>query len=374
MSVRKREWRTRKGEEREAWVVDYVDQHGTRTLKTFERKKEAEAFAAASRVEVRDGTHVADSASVTVKEAGDLWIQSAEAAELERTTVDQYRQHLRLHIEPFIGRTLLSKMNVPTVRAFEDKLRTEKRSPTMAKYVVRSLGALLADAQERGLIVRNPVRELRGKRRNGKKKDRHKQAPKVGVDIPTPEEIKRIVNASTGRGRPFILTAIFSGLRSSELRGLRWQDVDLRKSELHVRQRADRFGKIDSPKTYAGTRTVPLPPIVVTTLREWKLKCPKGKLDLVFPNGEGNVEFHVNIVERVLKATLIAAGVTTQARDADGALLRDEDDKPIMEAKYTGLHALRHFYASWCINRKRTVGSNCHQRSSRSEWGTPLSL
>jgi integrase len=37
-------------------------------------------------------------------------------------------------------------------------------------------------------------------------------------------------------------------------------------------------------------------------------------------------------------------------------LLRDEEGKPIMEAKYTGLHALRHFYASWCINRKADGG------------------
>ena len=27
-----------------------------------------------------------------------------------------------------------------------------------------------------------------------------------------------------------------------------------------------------------------------------------------------------------------------------------------MAAKYTGLHALRHFYASWCINRKADGG------------------
>jgi integrase len=32
--------------------------------------------------------------------------------------------------------------------------------------------------------------------------------------------------------------------------------------------------------------------------------------------------------------------------------MRDQDGKPIVEAKYSGLHALRHFFASWCINRK----------------------
>jgi integrase len=359
MSVRKRVWITRKGEPREAWIVDYVDAQAVRRLKTFPRKKEADAFAATAAVEVREGTHVADSASVTVKHAGDLWIASSETAGLERTTLEQYRQHLRLHIEPFLGRTLLSKLNAPTVRAFEDRLRAEGRSPTLIKYVVRSLGALLADAQERGLVVRNTVRELRGRRRKGKdgRQEARNGKLKVGIDIPTPGEIKSIVHAlQDSRWRPLLLTAIFTGLRASELRGLRWVDVDLRKGELSVRQRADRYRDIGKPKTAAGERTVPLPPIVLSTLREWKLACPKGELGLAFPNGEGNVEFHVNIIQRALIPLQIKAGVTVPVLNAGGKQKQDDDDKPLVAAKYPGMHALRHFYASWCINRKQDGG------------------
>jgi hypothetical protein len=39
MSVRKRSWTTRKGENKEAWVVNYTDQQGRRVLRTFARKK-----------------------------------------------------------------------------------------------------------------------------------------------------------------------------------------------------------------------------------------------------------------------------------------------------------------------------------------------
>ena len=95
---------------------------------------------------------------------------------------------------------------------------------------------------------------------------------KVGVDIPTREEIKAIVGALEGRWRPVLLTAIFTGLRASELRGLRWEDVDFEKKELHVRQRADRYSVIGKPKSKSGERTVPLTPIVLNTLREWKLR------------------------------------------------------------------------------------------------------
>jgi integrase len=75
---------------------------------------------------------------------------------------------------------------------------------------------------------------------------------------------------------------------------------------------------------------------VVKALREWKLACPKGPLDLVFPNRHGEIADYLNIVRRGLIPIQIAAGVT----DKHG------------KAKYTGLHALRHFYASWCINRR----------------------
>jgi integrase len=134
--------------------------------------------------------------------------------------------------------------------------------------------------------------------------------------------------------------SIFCGLRSSELRGLRWSDVDLKAAELQVRQRADRYAKIGSPKSESGNRTIPLGPIVVNTLREWRLACPKGEMDLVFPNTLGKLWDHADIVSRYVWPTMVAAGVI--------------DDKG--EAKYTGLHALRHFYASWLINRKADGG------------------
>jgi hypothetical protein len=159
MSVRKRTWTNAKGEEQTAWVADYVDGKGARRLKTFKLKKQADAFAATASVEIREGVHVADSASATVKQAGVFWLASAEAAGLERTTIDSYRSHVDLHIVPFVGGLKLSALNIPAVRAFEDQLREAGRSAAMVRKVMVSLGSLLADAQERGLTGRNVVRD-----------------------------------------------------------------------------------------------------------------------------------------------------------------------------------------------------------------------
>jgi integrase len=338
MSVRKREWVNPQGEPREAWVVDYVDGSGQRRNKNFKRKRDADIYENKVSAEVRAGTHTPDSTSLTITEAGQLWLQTGENAGLERTTLDPYRQHLELHIVPLIGNTKLSQLTVPLVRAFEDKLRVD-RSPPMVRKVIGSLGAILSDAQERGLVAQNVVRGLRSRRKRGKERradKRQKGRLKPGVDIPTPEEIRAWLPHLDGIWRPLFLTAIFTGLRSSELRGLRWADVDIKRSELHVRQRADAFSKIGALKSETSERVVPLPPMLLNVLREWKLACPKGPLDLVFPNGAGRPESHANIVQRGLQPTMIAAGLTKKNRTA----------------KYTGLHALRHFFASWCINRR----------------------
>ncbi len=117
-----------------------------------------------------------------------------------------------------------------------------------------------------------------------------------------------------------------------------------------MRQRADAFREIGSPKSKAGQRSVPLPPIVVNTFKEWKLACPKGRLGLVFPDREGEIESHAAIVRQGFMPAQIAAGVTVDT----GAI--DSHGEPIFGPKYTGMHALRHFYASWCINRREDGG------------------
>lgn len=346
MSVRKRTWTTPKGEEKSAWVVDYVDTAGKRRLKTFPpgKKKEAAAFAATATVEVREGTHVADSASVTVDKAGSLWIASGESAGLERSTVNQRKSHLEHHIVPLIGQVLLSKLNVPAVRDFEDRMRNEGRSPAMVKKVLTSLGSILADAGERGLATRNPVRDIKGSRkgRDGRQEKRQKGKLQIGVDIPTREEIKALVAALDGQWKTLLVTAIFTGMRSSELRGLRWQDVNFKRGEISVNQRADQFKEIGPTKSEAGVRTIPVPPVVISALKEHKLKQAPG-MTLVFANPDGEPRSHTNIVNKGLKPAMIRAGVTVAAGEE-------------VAAKYTGLHALRHFYASWLINRKEDGG------------------
>ena len=102
-AIRKREWTSPKGEQKTAWLVDYRDSSGARRSKQFARKRDAEAWSTKAAWEVSQGVHTPESQSITVKVAADLWIAKALAEGRERSTVKQYRELARLHIEPLIG-------------------------------------------------------------------------------------------------------------------------------------------------------------------------------------------------------------------------------------------------------------------------------
>jgi integrase len=378
MAIRQRTWVTNRGKQKSAWVVDYFDAKGKRRLKTFKTKREADDWRSEARVELKQGTHVADRDSITVAEAGKLWLATCEANELEAGTLQTYRQHLDLHIAPLIGTKRLNEMTVPALRAFQDGLRGKGNSKAMVDKTVTYLGGLIADAMERGLAVRNPVRE---RKRRSKPADRHVERLEVGVHIPTPAEIRAILHTARGYRRALFITAAMAGLRASELRGLTWADVDFAKAAITVRQRADKWNSIGSPKAASSRRTIPVPALVINALREWKLACPRrdtGKkgaagnpiteLHYVFPNGKGHVELLPNIRRRHWHPLQVEAGVSVPAVDAKGTPVMAVDKQgkplldavgqpvPVMAAKYTGLHALRHFFCSWCAARREDGG------------------
>jgi integrase len=130
------------------------------------KRKEADAFQATAKVEIRQGTHTADRDSITVEEAAKLWLKTGEGNELERSTLSEYADGIRLHIVPFIGRMKMSHLSGPVVRRFEDDLREAGRSSISVRRVRGFLSMLIADAMERGYVNRNVVRDLKcGKER-----------------------------------------------------------------------------------------------------------------------------------------------------------------------------------------------------------------
>jgi integrase len=311
------------------WIADYRDGSGKRHQERFKRKAEAKAREETQKVAIRAGTHVSLDNNLTVADVAEKWIKRVEANERERATVRQYREHIKLHIVPRLGAVTLAKLTKGHVEGFRDGLisgvgeRHKALSRPMAHKVLRSFKSMLKVVRCSHLA--DDVKVEIDKRK--------KRKLEVGRDIPTTEEVGRMVKAAKQpKMRALLMMATTTGLRASELRGLRWSDVDLLKArELHVRQRADRWNKIGPPKSESSRRTIPLGPELILALKEWKIACPKNDLDLVFPTKTGAIEHHKNMI-RSLAPVMKAAHVL-------------KNDKP----KYA-LHAFRHFFASWCIN------------------------
>ena len=320
------------------WLASYTDGGGARRFRQFPTKKEADAFLIQARNQVAQGVHTPDSVSPTIAEAAELWLRRCERDKLERTTVLQYRGHVTHHIGPRLGAVKLSRLTVPLINEFADQLLTAGRSRVLVSRVMVSLSSIVTEAQRRGLVTANNVRSAKPVRRSSREDAR--------PDMPSRDELKAIIDATPERSRPLILTAIFTGLRGSELRGLLWTDVDLKRGVLSVRRRVDRFNSFGPPKSKAGTRDIPLSPTLLTTLKAWKLACPNGSLGLVFPTTTGTVQGHANILHRLFWPLQIAAGVAVLM---DG---KDKEGKPIKvsEAKY-GMHALRHAAAALWIGQ-----------------------
>ncbi len=322
-SIRKRSWITA-GEPKHAWIVDYRDQHRTRRMKTFARKKDADAWAIQTGHEIGQGTHVAERASIGFAQAAALWLAKGDADGLEASTIDQRRQHVDLHLVPLLHDTPLVRLQPPRLQEIRDILVATLSHP-LARKVLTSLKAIFGEALRRGYVAQNAASAVKIDLRT---RNRRK------MQIPSKDDIRAILANAEGRWRPLLVTAVFTGLRASELRGLRWADVDLDGRILHVTQRADRYNVIGRPKSVAGERAVPLSPMVVNTLREWRLACPPGQLDLVFPNGAGHIEALANIHRRGFGQVQIEAGIV------------DGNGKPRWS-----MHDLRHFCASFWIDQ-----------------------
>lgn len=350
-TIRKRTWKTGDAT-REAWVVDYTAS-GKRHLKTFSKQAEAKAWLADLLPEIKAGTHVADRDSITVDQAANRWIAACERGRdgghpLEESTVRHYRQH-REHLKSLVGNVKLNALTKARMEALRDDLLARHSRPLARKILTSFKSILLAGGA--GPAVYHAARAVKIKAATG----RHQE----DVTCPEPSEIKAILaqadefarqphksRAKTWRRwRALVNTAVFTGMRQSELRGLRWPSVDLAGQIIAVRERADEVGNLGPCKSRSGRRDIPVPAALVSILKEWKLECPPG--DFVFPNWQGNVESGANIYSRCWAPLSVAAGVRKRKLGKDGAMV-DTAGEPVWDPKYT-FHALRHFHASCLI-------------------------
>jgi integrase len=286
-------------------------------------------------------------------------MRRARLDELELSTLRQYEQHLRLHIEPLIGDQPLCNLTPPIVENFKDRL-LQSRSRVLSRKVLTSLKGILNGAVRLGYAEHNPagVVQIRNSRRGGLHpfgKPVCQESTPSKLELRTllqkSEEMFRLVSnpAATEttycRGtwwHAFVVLAVFSGMRSSELRGLTWEHVDLQRQLIRIMQRADFQNELGPPKSPAAQRDIPMAPIVFKTMNRWKRSCPESPLSLVFPSRNRRIQTNSNIHKMCWGPLQLAAGVTRVIRQPDGrTALRPR----------LNFHSLRHAAATLFIEQ-----------------------
>jgi integrase len=182
----------------------------------------------------------------------DEWLDQVAVHRVRASTLQGYRINVRKHINPRIGSRPLGSLSPREIRLLLDDLAATGLSPRSVQYVHATLRVALEHAVREELLPRNAAKLL--------------QAPtptRSEREPPAVDEARRLLKvAREDRLFALYVVAVMLGLRRSEALALRWEDIDLDKGVLRVRQTLHRVGgtlEFLPTKTPRSRRTVPLP-------------------------------------------------------------------------------------------------------------------
>lgn len=225
----------------------------------------------------------------TVRDFLDRWLEDAAKPKVRPRTYASYRQQIKLHILPAIGKQKLTQLSPTDVQAYMNQKLASGLSPRTVQYHRAILRRALGQALKWGDVVRNVATLV-----DPPKVERHEVEPL------TPEQARVFLAAAKGHRYEALYTvALALGLRQGEALGLRWEDVDLDRATLRVRaqlQRIDGKLRLTEPKSKRSRRLVSLPAFAVDALREHRVRQLQERLlagsrwqdhGLVFPSTIG---------------------------------------------------------------------------------------
>jgi len=231
-------------------------------------KKDAQALEA-QLLHQRD-TGIDQPGKIAVGEFLERWLEDYAKPNTAPRTYERYRQLVRLHLIPALGALPLGKLRPAHIQAAYARVLAA-RSPQTVLHCHRVLKEALGHAVKWQLLARNPADAVDPPR------PARYEIPAIG-----PDALRRLL-AQDSPYAALIHLAASTGLRQGELLGLRWQDVDLERGVVHVRQSLQRVNgslTFRTPKTHHSRRAVALGPSVVETLRRHRLQRLQEHLSL----------------------------------------------------------------------------------------------
>ena len=250
----------------------------------------------------------------TVQTLAKIYLEE-KAGKVKVSTLKCYQRNIKCHILPKLGDQIAANL---TVEDIDDYLEAMQES--FSPKLVREVGALLlALLRLAGINFTGEVTLPKVRQKN--------------VEVFTETELKqlaRIILRRTDETGLGILLTVYTGIRLGELCGLKWQDVNAGKGMLHVQRTVERVAQEDgttclavlTPKTESSNRWIPIPQEMMRVLK------PDQRLPETYLLTGGEIIPDRRTMQNRYKALLKRVGVP-----------------------YRNFHALRHTYATRCIEQ-----------------------
>jgi integrase len=268
----------------------------------------------------------------TLNEAGRSLRERLELRGLRKSYRENCEYMQRVHIAPLLGDRKVSDLERGDIEALARALLERGLAPKSVRNILGHLHAIFEHAIDRGWVRENPVRraEKPGRRRAGANPDlQFLTVVELEAVIRTiPDEVVLRKPAPTRRGRPgpapppspdvlgpvlrvIIRTAAMTGLRQSELRGLRWRDIDWASQRIRVRNTFVRSEHSSEGKSELSTRrSVPMATRLARELEAWSRRTAyRAEDDLVFAHPHKGTPLDGSKLSKRFKAACADAGV-----------------------------------------------------------------
>jgi len=243
---------------------------------------------------------------ITVAEFLIRWLETTAKPNVAATTHRRYEQLSRLHLVPYLGGmkvVALTPMHVEQLFVEQDRKGVSVQNRAKSGALLREV---LGHAVRLGIVEHNPCLDVKKPR-----------PAKQEMKFWTLAEAVAFLDAAEGdRLHALYQTALDTGMRSGELFGLLWGDVDFDRATIVIQRTLEEVGgklRLKEPKTPHSRRNVTLSRHAADTLRDHRKQMladgHAGGGSPVFCDAEGGFLRRPNVARRSFHPLIEAAAV-----------------------------------------------------------------
>jgi len=271
--------------------------------------------------------------SPTVAIAIDNFINSRDG-KIENSTLKEYRIELKRWKKTSIENMLIKQVGIEEMEAAEKELKSfNYGDDAIGRSVTRLKTVSKKSAKKHKFFDQISMYEF--------EKSLIEKHRKIERPIPRQADIKLLLNQADGFLAMYIIIAITTGLRPSEIRGLKWENVKYSSNQIWVISKADENNVVSNRlKNKNAIREVPLVPQLADALFAWQ-ETNKGKYN---PKG---LVLHTRLCNPLPHNQI--------------SLSLDKLKDKLGISGWVGLHSFRHFYASMLLKRQVQLGLDFKQ-------------